>query len=103
LILQGSLRVSRSEQNPDDRVESHGAKAPAHPEEIPFSSIRCVRREGAIAPSSHRLLLVHALSDRTLEIEQTMMWPSDFDELETVLRAAIAAEFATAPPPPPSP
>ena len=35
----------------------------------------------------------------TLVIERYMMWPDDFEELETVLRRAVPAAFAPAPPP----
>jgi hypothetical protein len=58
-----------------------------------------VRREGGNAPTNNRLMIVYALIDRTLVIEQSMMQPADFDELETVLRTAIPSAFAPAPPP----
>ena len=73
-----------------------------HPEEIPFSAIRWVRREGPINPGSHKLVIVHDLAPTKLVIEQYMMRWGDFDELETVLRTAIPAAFAPAPPSPPT-
>jgi hypothetical protein len=69
-----------------------------HPDEIPFSAIRWVRREGPVNPGSHKLVIVHDLAPTTLVIEQYMMQWGDFDELEAVLRAAIPAAFAPAPP-----
>lgn len=73
-----------------------------HPEEIPFTAIRWVRRETEAATGRARLLIVHDLSTVTLELEQNMMRAADFDELETVLRAAVPEAF-TALPTPPSP
>ncbi len=77
-----------------------------HPEEIPFAAIRWVRRETETSTSNERLLIVHALSPATLELQQNMMRASDFDELETVLRAAVPEAFAALPvpqTPPPEP
>jgi hypothetical protein len=68
------------------------------PSSIPFADIRWVRREGvASAPSLDKLHIVHALSPTTLVIEKSMMWEADFDELETVLRAAVPSAFGPAP------
>jgi hypothetical protein len=84
---------------PDDASdEPKPAATPSHPEEIPFSAIRWARREGPINPGSHKLVVVHDLAPVTLVIEQYMMRWGDFDELESVLRAAIPAAFAPAPP-----
>ncbi|MBN9121393.1 MAG: hypothetical protein J0I06_19950 [Planctomycetes bacterium] len=79
-----------------------------HPAAIPFTAIRWVRREAGTAPGEGRLLIVHELSPATLELHQYKMRPADFDELETVLRAAVPEAFAalpvpSAPPPSPSP
>jgi hypothetical protein len=51
-------------------------------------------------------MIVHQLSPATLELQQGMMRPSDFDELETVLRAAVPEAFTALPvpiSPPPEP
>jgi hypothetical protein len=97
LLLPDSLKgVAPSDE---DGEPTPGAAAP-HPEEIPFDAIRWVRREGPINPGSHKLVIVHDLAPTTLVIEQYMMQAADFDELETVLRAAIPAAFAPAPPAP---
>jgi hypothetical protein len=99
LLLPKTLRGSTEtldEDNPEPAPDM------PQPEEVPFTAIRWARREGPINPGSHKLLIVHDLSKETLVVEQAMMRPSDFDELETVLRAAIPAAFAPAPPPPPS-
>jgi hypothetical protein len=74
-----------------------------HPEEVPFAAIRWVRRETDTATGRDRLLIVHDLSSVTLELEQHMMRPADFDELETVLRAAVPEAFVALPVPPPPP
>jgi hypothetical protein len=75
-----------------------------HPEEIPFRAIRWIRREAGTSPGHDRLLIVHELSPATLELQQNMMRPADFDELETVLRAAVPEAFVALPvPSPPSP
>lgn len=71
------------------------------PEEIPFAAIRWVRREAGISPGLDRLLIVHDLSPATLELQQSMMTAADFDELETVLRAAVPEAFTALPTPPP--
>ena len=76
-----------------------------HPEEIPFTAIRWVRREVGTPPGNDRLLIVHTLSPATLELQQSLMRDADFDELETVLRAAVPEAFKALPVPlaPPSP
>ncbi len=68
------------------------------PEEIPYRAIRWVRRETGTAPGNDRLMIAHELSTETLEVRQSMMRPDDFDELETILRAAVPDAFAAAPP-----
>lgn len=75
---------------------------PPQPEEIPFTAIRWVRNEGGPAPAAGKLLIVHDLSPTTLAIEQSLMWPREFEELEVILRAAVPAAFTPAPPPPPA-
>jgi hypothetical protein len=48
-------------------------------------------------------VIVHDLSSVTLELKQDMMRATDFDELETVLRAAVPEAFVALPVPPPPP
>jgi hypothetical protein len=99
LRLPMNLRENSTAEEQDERGEPKNLNAPpAHPEEIPFEAIRWVRREGPINPGSHKLMIVHDLSAQTLVIEQAMMRPDDFDELETVLRAALPGVFTAAPP-----
>jgi hypothetical protein len=99
LVLPDSLRgIDNSQAD-----EKEPPKPAQQPEEIPFSAIRWVRRETTPSPGSDTLVIVHDLSGFTLELKQYMMRPEDFDELETVLRAAIPAAFTAAPPVPPSP
>lgn len=74
-----------------------------HPEEIPFRAIRWVRREAGTSPGNDRLLIVYELSPATLELQQSLMAPADFEELETVLRAAVPEAFAALPVPSPPP
>jgi hypothetical protein len=102
LLLPASLRGDQSATDREELAEGTPAPPVLQPEEIPFRAIRWVRREGPINPGSHKLLIVHDLVPATLVIEQNMMQPGDFDELELVLRAAIPAAFAAAPPPSPS-
>jgi hypothetical protein len=102
LLLPSSLRDPRPDQEgQDERGEPKdpGFSA-AHPEEIPFTAIRWVRSEGGVPGALQRLMIVHDLSDQTLVIEQAMMGREDFDELATVLRAALPAAFAPVPPSP---
>jgi hypothetical protein len=93
----------RGETPLDDSGEPRKDVPPPQPEEIPFTAIKWVRRERMYNPGSDRLLIVHDLAPTTLVIEQYMMYAADFDELETVLRAAIPGAFAPAPPTPPAP
>jgi len=95
LLLPGGLKGTPEKD--EDGNPKPGA-APPHPDEIPFSAIRWVRREGPVNPGSHKLVIVHDLAPVTLVVEQYMMNWGDFDELEAVLRAAIPAAFAPAPP-----
>ncbi|HJZ56595.1 MAG TPA: hypothetical protein VKE74_16635, partial [Gemmataceae bacterium] len=67
------------------------------------TAIRWVRRETGSTPDTAKLMIVHDLSPATLVIERSMMWPDDFEELETVLRAAVPDAFGPAPLPPPPP
>jgi hypothetical protein len=100
-VTPSSLRLPASlmgNRPVDESGEPKTDTSPPHPEEIPFSAIRWVRREGPINPGSHKLVIVHDLAPTTLVIEQYMMHWGDFDELETVLRTAIPAAFAPAPP-----
>ncbi len=71
------------------------------PEEIPFSAIQWIRREDGVGGS--QLLLVHNLRPTTLVISQYIMQAADFEELERILRAALSAAFAAAPPQTPPP
>lgn len=95
LLLPKGLRAGAERLDEGDAEPSHDLPQPA---EIPFKAIRWVRREGPINPGSHKLLIVHDLAPATLVVEQFMMRGGDFDELEAVLRAAIPAAFAPAPP-----
>lgn len=70
-----------------------------HPEEIPFTAIRWIRREAGTSPGNDRLLIVHNLSPATLELQQNMMSDTDFEELEVVLRAAVPEAFTALPVP----
>jgi hypothetical protein len=99
LILPTNLREDSTEEELDERGEPKDPnQPPAHPEEIPFSAIRWIRREGPPNPGSDKLMIAHDLSQQTLVIEQPLMHAADFDELETVLRAALPKAFANAPP-----
>jgi hypothetical protein len=105
-VTPHSLLLPKSLKGMTETGES-GSRDPdapptTQPDEIPFSAIRWVRREGPINPGSHKLVIVHALAPITLVIEQHMMKWGDFDELEAVLRTAIPAAFAPAPPTPPA-
>jgi hypothetical protein len=100
LYLPLELRGLRPEQEEQDEQGEPRSRQPPpeHPAEIPFPSIRWVRRESKVNPGSDRLMIIHDLAPITLVIEQFKMRREDFDELETVLRAAIPAAFACAPP-----
>lgn len=103
LILPGDARGEALEKDARGNPKYDGPRT--HPEEIPFSAIRWVRREAGAAPGNDRLLIVHDLSPATLELQQSLMRDADFDELETVLRAAVPEAFTAlpvAPPPPPT-
>jgi hypothetical protein len=65
----------------------------AHPERIPFAAIRQVSRGTALDPGDEQLIIEHELCPHPLVIQQNMMNPSDFDELETVLRVAVPQAF----------
>src|SRR5262245_22170967 len=79
LSLPESLRgFDRSEE----AQKQDPPKPPKQPEEIPFSAIKWVRRGTSRTPDHDRLLVVHDLSEHTLKIDQHMMRPADFDELE---------------------
>jgi hypothetical protein len=104
LLLPPDLRGTAPEpmdKNGEPLPEPEGGLPPPHPEELPFTAIRWVRREGL--PGSQKLLIVHALSAQTLELQQMMMDAAHFDELETVLRAAVPQAFGPAPLPEPAP
>ena len=76
----------------------HGERlsdAPPHPETIPLAAIRQIARDGP--PFNQVLLVAHDLSATPLHIAQHMMWVADFDDLESVLRAAIPAAFVRPP------
>ena len=104
LILPINLRQNSTREEQDEQGEPKDLDPlPAHPEEIPFTAIRWVRREGPPNPGNDKLMIVHDLSAQTLVIEQAMMNTADFDELETVLRTALPGVFTSAPPPPPPP
>jgi hypothetical protein len=104
LILPANLRQNSTKEEQDEQGEPKDPnQPPAHPEEIPFSAVRWVRREGPPNPGNDKLMIVHDLSVQTLVIEQAMMDTADFDELETVLRTALPGVFTSAPPPPTPP
>ena len=67
------------------------------PDEIPLTAIRRVKREAKFNSGNDRLVIAHDLAPASLEIEQSMMRREDFEEFETVLRAAIPTAFAPAP------
>jgi hypothetical protein len=69
---------------------------PPQPEEIPFAAIKWIRREDG--PGGSQLLIVHDLSPTTLIISQINLNGTDFEELQTILKAAVPAAFAAAPP-----
>jgi hypothetical protein len=88
----------RGETPQDELGEPKKGAPPPQPEELPFTAIQWVRRESKVNPGSDRLMIVHDLAPVTLVIEQYMMRREDFDELDRVLRAALPAAFAAAPP-----
>jgi hypothetical protein len=101
LILPSSLREYGPEEERDeetDATSSEKTRASGHPETIPFESIRLVHRE-VVSPATNRLIIAYDLSNRALVIDQSMMEPADFDELESVLRSAMPIAFVPAPSP----
>lgn len=94
LLLPLLLREESTPAEIDEHGEMKRSVLPAHPEEIPFAAIRVVRRESKANPGSDRLVIEHTLAKVPLAIEQFMMNRPDFDELETVLRAALPTAFA---------
>ena len=96
-VTSTALRLPKAARGASPPNEGDERTGLPQPEEIPFSAIRGVRREGKFNPGNDRLVIVHDLASTTLEIEQSMMRREDFDELETVLRAASPAAFAPAP------
>jgi hypothetical protein len=101
LLLPGDARGQALEKDARGNPIYSGPRT--HPEEIPFTAIRWVRREVGANPGNDRLLIVHDLSPTTLELQQSLMRDADFDELETVLRAAVPEAFTALPVPPPQP
>ena len=99
LLLPAILRQRTCEEEEiDDRGEPKNPDPPAaHPEVIPFTAIRSVRRENALRIGTV-MTVVHDLGEQSLVIEQGMMNREDFEELEAVLRVAIPAAFVPAPP-----
>lgn len=106
-VTPTALRLTDDLRGPALEKDESGNPKPdsprAHPEEIPFARIRWVRRETTGSAGWDKLLIVHDLSAATLELQQSMMRPADFDELETVLRAAVPEAFAALPTPPSPP
>jgi hypothetical protein len=90
LCLPPVPRQCRPEQEKQgDRGEPKDLDPPVHPEAIPFAAIRALYRESKINPGSDRMVIVHDLAPIRLVIEQYMMHPADFDDLERVLRASL--------------
>lgn len=90
LCLPPVPRRCRPEQEKqDERGESKYLDSPAHPETIALTAIRALYRESKVNPGSDRLVIVHDLAPFALVLEQYMMHPADFDDLESVLRAAF--------------
>lgn len=98
LILPDALRGEALEKDENGNPDLDGPRT--HPEEIPFVRVRWARREGGASAGNDRILIVHDGAAVTLEIRQSMMRSDDFDELETVLRAAAPEAFAALPVPP---
>ncbi len=73
---------------PQDEHGEQLSPEPPHPETIPFTAIRSMKRDG---PAFNQLLeIVHDLSVVPLRLHQHMMRTADFDELDAMLRAAIS-------------
>ena len=100
LLLPNAARGQPLEKDARGNPKQDGPHT--HPEEIPFTAIRWIRREAGTNPGNDKLMIVHDLSTVTLELQQSLMRTADFDELETVLRVAVPEAF-TALPVPPSP
>jgi hypothetical protein len=103
LVLPESARGQALEKDARGNPKRDGPHT--HPEEVPFTTIRWVRREADTGTGAGRdkLMIVHDSSPVTLELQQSMMRAADFDELEAVLRAAVPEAFAALPTPPPPP
>jgi hypothetical protein len=95
LLLPDDARGQPLEKDEHGNPKPDGPRT--HPEEIPFTAIRWIRREAGTG--NDRLLIVHNLSTATLELQQNMMSAADFEELETVLRAAVPEAFVALPVP----
>jgi hypothetical protein len=92
------LPIEARGQPPQDEYGEPIGEEPPHPEQIPFTAVRWIKRAG---PRLNDFLLVaHDLSKEELRLERRMMWGGDFEELESVLRAALPAAFLSAPPDP---
>lgn len=83
---------------PRDEYGEPVSREPPHPAEVALAAVRAVRTAGP--PFKRVLELTHDLSGTPLRLEQYMMRPADFDDLEARLRAALPAAFA---PPAPRP
>jgi hypothetical protein len=101
LLLPNDARGEPLEKDARGNPRYDGPRT--HPAEIPFAAVRWVRREAGATPGNDRLVIVHDLGPVTLELKQDMMRATDFDELETVLRAAVPEAFVALPVPPPPP
>jgi hypothetical protein len=83
--------AARGEPPQDEHGEPLSADPP-HPETVPLAAVRRVVRSG---PRFNGVLDVeHDLSPTPLRLRQSMMRGADFDDLETVLRAAVPGAFA---------
>jgi hypothetical protein len=92
------LPIEARGEPPQDEYGEPIGEEPPHPETVPFTAIRWVKRSG---PRFNAVLLVaHDLSEQELQIRECMMRSADFEELEGVLRAAVPAAFLIAPPEP---
>ena len=56
---------------------------------FPLIAIRGLQRESKINPGSDRLVIVHDLAPMALVHRAIMMHPSDFDDLDALLRTAL--------------
>ncbi len=90
------LPIEARGEPPQDEYGEPVSDEPPHPQTLPFTAIRWVRRGGT--RFNHTLEVAHELSESLVRIERYMMRPADFDALETVLRAALPEAFAAAPP-----